>query len=118
MNELVPYAEIVEEIKATIVEGVYRSRQELLETYHDVGRLISTNQLDAKQVAIDAGLSQRTLERAVQFYETIPDLTVLPKNSSWHKVVNELLPRHKEVGECEHVFVYKCSKCGKFHDDL
>ena len=95
MNE---YEALIEEIKATITEGVFRSRMELIETYHKVGELIKTSQVTLIQVSRDSGVSVRTLQRSVQFYEKYPDINALPngKNISWHKITNELLPEPKD----------------------
>ena len=108
------YKALIEELKATITEGVYNSRWELLKTYHEVGELLTSHRdltQDVKMVAVDSGISERTLQRCTRFYEKYPDMEKLPEGKaiSWHKLVNKYLPEHKEEGTVEEFEV--CPMC-------
>jgi hypothetical protein len=109
------YKALCDEIKATITEGVFNSRWELLRTYHEVGKLISDyKDITVSRLSTDTSISQRTLERCVQFYEKFPDMEKLPegKNISWHKIVNHYLPDHKDVTSDESDGLVACPGCG------
>lgn len=93
------YHEFIEELKATITEGIFIYRQTLIETNHKIGHLITSQRYaSVQQISQDSGISERTLQRCVQFYEKYPDLDKLPEGKaiSWHKIVNKYLPEHKE----------------------
>lgn len=111
------YEYIIEEIKAIITEGVYNSRMDLLETYHQVGQILASQSdvLDISKVANDSGISLRNLQRARQFYLRYPDITKLPegKNISWSKMINKYLPEHKEKEVVEYEICDKCNGKGK-----
>jgi hypothetical protein len=111
------YGSLIEDIKATMTEGIYNYRQTLLETYHEIGKLISSqHDASVQQISKDSGISQRTLERCVQFYKKFPRMEDLPegKNISWNKVVNLLLPEHKESSNVdEYVVCPQCQGKGK-----
>jgi len=124
MNELVAseYLSFIDELKATITEGVFTSRWSLIETYHRVGEMITGRpDVTVQQVSRDAEIPERLIQRCVQFYNTYPDMSKLPfgKNVSWHKIVNELLPAHKEKEPCEHEWetIIRCKKCGEIKND-
>jgi hypothetical protein len=122
------YQALVTDCKSIVTERLYRSRQEVIEGWHEVGERIATDQnyrkhaqgnTDIKkQLAIDIGASVQTLYYAIQFYEKFPTLESvqqLPegKNISWSKIVKNYLPETKEpqVGNefCT------CPKCGQTH---
>ena len=106
------YESFIEELKATITEEVFNLRWGMIELKHKVGLMITSRpDVTVQKVAKDSGLNERDLQRCVQFYIKYPDINALPdgKNISWHKVVNQLLPEHKEVEE-EHWLV--CDRCG------
>ncbi|HUV82873.1 MAG TPA: hypothetical protein VMW53_07360 [archaeon] len=93
------YMLLVEQIKATITEAVHNSRWFLVEGYWNVGKLIRenftgnlTNQLQT--LAVDVGISERTLWYALQFFDKFPLLDEVPegKNISWNKIVTKYLP--------------------------
>lgn len=107
------YKALIEECRAIMVEGVFRSRMELIETYHILGDRILEDEKNftkggytvdgmSKRVATSLGKSQRTIELAIQFAIKFPDLeewiekTSEGKNISWHKIVKNYLPEPKE----------------------
>lgn len=98
------YNLLVDDCKAIITEAVFTSRWALVEGYHLLGERIVTdnnfNRTDTygkkivSRVSESIGQSERTLWRAIQFYEMYPQLDTVPegKNISWHKIVNKYLP--------------------------
>lgn len=122
------YKSIVTDCKAIVTERLYRSRQEVIEGWHEVGERILTdpnykkfahgNGEIKKQLANDIGASVQTLYKAIQFYETFPELyNALQtfdegKNISWHKIVKNYLPADTEKQEPE---ICTCSTCGNEH---
>lgn len=115
--------QIVEELKAILVEGEFNSRWELIQTYHKAGEFIldnfPDNVADAVQgLAPKIGKSERTLWYAVKFKQAFPSLDDLPegKNISMNKLITKYLTVPKE--ECEHlekkqVTIEICIDCGK-----
>jgi hypothetical protein len=123
MNDIVKvdnngwYQILVEEIQAIIVERLYRSRQEVISCWHEVGARICTDpnyqkyskgNLSAhRQLAADIGKSLSSLYFAMQFYQKFPILSTLlessphGKNLSWHKIINEELVEPKSPTEPE-----------------
>lgn len=93
------YVSFIEELKATIVEGEFSSRWELLQCYHEVGKMLidfqSQRDVPITRIAEDlqAPKSAQHLQRCVLFYKKFPELDKLPdgKAISWHKVVNKYL---------------------------
>ena len=98
------YLSLVDDCKAIITEAVHNSRWELIVGYHTLGGRIVTddsfqkyakgNQVACNTLANNLDMSPRSVYYAIQFFETYPDLTLLPdgKNISWNKIVNNLLP--------------------------
>src|SRR5690349_4099313 len=88
---------VADEIKSRLTEGVFQSRWGLIETYHDIGRIMAETIAEEKISANELvqGLGQyiergrSTLHYALQFYKKFPDLNQLPdgKNASWNKVI-------------------------------
>jgi hypothetical protein len=112
MNE--EYKGFIEELKAAVTEIEFGARDYLIHGYHEIGKFLveSSHRYESlKQVSLDSGVPQRTLERTAQFYTKYPDLSLLPfgKSISWHKIVNQLLPEHKEQKEPEHLIT--CPTC-------
>jgi len=122
------YQALVTDCKSIVTERLYRSRQEVIEGWHEVGERIATdanyrkhaqgNTDIKKRLAVDIGASVQTLYYAIQFYEKFPILESvqqLPegKNISWTKIVKNYLPEPKtpQVGNefCT------CPKCGQTH---
>ena len=100
------YKYLVEQIKATVTEAVHNSRWFLVEGYWNVGKLIReaftgniTKQLQT--LAVDVGISERTLWYALQFFDKYPILNNVPegKNISWNKLITKYLPEHTEKEE-------------------
>jgi len=101
------YELLVDDCKAIITEAVFTSRWALVEGYHQLGeRIVTETNFDRKEiyakkiltrVSISIGVPERTLYRAVQFYEKYPSLDNVPegKNISWHKIVHKYLPTPK-----------------------
>lgn len=97
-------AEIIDELKGAITEGLFNSRWELIKAYHHVGQVLIEHEKEmpknyVKLVAEELGQKERLIYQVVQFYRRYPDLDKLPmgKNISWHKIANNLLPAHKET---------------------
>lgn len=127
------YKLLIQQCKVTIGEAVFISRWALVEGYHQLGKRIlkdrkkfenggvygkkivtrltkSLNQgLTDKQVKI----SERTVQRSVQFAKKYPDLSEVPegKNISWNKICNQYLPEPRDKGEQEEEFKHECPKC-------
>lgn len=95
---------MVEDCRAILTEAVFNSRWALIDGYHQLGERIVTddnyqkwakgNGASLSGLADNIGISERTLYRAIQFYEKYPDTDKLPegKNISWNKVVTQYLP--------------------------
>ncbi len=118
------YDNLVTDCKAIVVESLYRSRQEVIEGWHEVGKRILTdpnyqkfakgNGEIKKRLARDIGASVQT-----QFYEKFPTLesmSELPegKNISWHKITKNYLPAPTDTDRnvpesCT------CPHCGNIH---
>jgi hypothetical protein len=112
------YTSLVEGIKATLTEGIYNYRQTLLETYHEIGKMLVDSSQRYESIAklsADSLIPVRTLERCKQFYIKYPEINTLPfgKNVSWHKVVNLLLPTHKEEVVKDWIVCPQCEGSGK-----
>jgi hypothetical protein len=102
MNNLIVrddnYNLLVEQIRATITESVHSSRWILVEGYWGVGKLIKedfkedTTEL-LQGLAVDVGVSERTLWYSKRLYEKYPDINLLPegKNITWNKLITKYL---------------------------
>ncbi len=102
------YSSLIDDLNETITEGVFTSRDILIETYHDVGKMLRETS-DKQSIPISTlvngcaermEVSDRTLWYAVKFFNKYPDRSVLPlgKNLSWAKIKNKYLT---EGGEKE-----------------
>lgn len=106
------YNLLVEDCKAIIVEGIFRSRQELIEAYQQLGERIVGDSLYKKHAKIsqgkfikqlveDIGKGPRTIYYAIQYVEKLEDKELcmavqsMGKNASWSKI-KALLPAPKE----------------------
>lgn len=106
MNELVikdeGYDQLLDEIRATLVEKSFEERMARIEMYHLVGSALRSYNRDitalTKEVSKDLNLSERSLWFAVKFYDTYPTLDLLPdgKAVSWNKVKKLLSGEKKE----------------------
>jgi len=119
-NSLEQYSLLIEEIKSTIQEHVYQSRQALIDGYWLVGKLIREQDVEnitdlVQGLAVGVGISSRTLWYAVQLYDKYPDTSKLPegKNISWNKLITKYLPDKKEPERPIHICT--CPICGNIH---
>lgn len=108
---------LIDDIKATITEAKFISRWSLIEGYHSIGKRlqgVKTNREILSRVTLETGIKERNLYRAVQFVEMFPDLNKLPegKDTSWHKICNDYLPKPTDKKEPE---LCTCPTCGKEH---
>lgn len=110
------YRIFIDELKASITEGVWASRFELIKCYHEIGQMITSQRYATiQQISKDSTIPERTLQQCVQFYKKYPNIEKLPmgKNISWHKIVNQLLPEHKDKPIEEFVVCPTCNGKGK-----
>jgi hypothetical protein len=123
------YEILVSDCKAIVTERLYRSRQEIIEGWHEVGHRITTdsnyrkfahgNTEIKKQLAVDIGASVKTLYYAIQFYDKFPELSNAlesfdeGKNISWHKIVKKYLPEPRESVAGNEFCT--CPTCGQSH---
>ena len=106
------YQSLVEDCKAIITEGIFRSRQELIDAYKELGERIINDLLYKKnaketqgkfikQLISDIGKGQRTIYYAIQYVEKLEDKELcmavqsMGKNASWSKI-KQLLPEPKK----------------------
>ena len=107
------YKSLVEDSQSILTEGIFRSRQELIDTYKQLGERIYTDSLYKKwgqntqgkfmrELAQDIGKSIQVLYYAIQFYESLTTklefstaVEKLGKNASWNKI-RALLPGPKK----------------------
>lgn len=96
-RQLENYDEMVEDLRAIVVETETRARLSLIEGYHELGKQIIEYGLDKSeylsQVAQDIKKSKRSVYRVLQFVRMYPDLEKLPegKDISWHQICNKYL---------------------------
>jgi len=96
-RQLENYEEMVEDLRAIVVETETRARLSLIEGYHELGKQIIEYGLDKpeylSQVSQDIKKSKRSVYRILQFVRMYPDLEMLPegKDVSWHKICNKYL---------------------------
>ena len=108
------YKLLIEDSQSILTEGIFRSRQELIDTYKELGKRITTDPLYKKwgqktqgkfmqSLAQDIGNSIQVLYYAGQFYERLTNdkefstaVEKLGKNASWSKI-RALLPEPKKV---------------------
>lgn len=109
------YKSLVADCHAIVTERLWRSRQEVIEGWHEVGMRIATDENYSKfakgngeikkRLAADIGASMQSLYFALQFYEKHPNLSnaldSFPegKNISWHKICNKYLAAPKDESE-------------------
>lgn len=110
------YKLLVEDSQGILTEGIFRSRQELIDTYRELGKRIYNDPLYTKWsqktqgkfmrgLAEDIGNSIQVLYYSIQFYERLTtDLEFstavekLGKNASWTKI-RALLPEPKKENQ-------------------
>lgn len=106
------YELLVTDCRSIISEGIFRSRQELIEMYQELGERIVNDPLYKKwgqitqskfmgELVEDVGKSRSTLYYAIQYVEKLENkefsmgVEKLGKNASWNKI-KALLPEPKE----------------------
>ena len=102
------YELLTNDCRAIVTETVYSARQTMLEGMHQLGERIVTDEnfqkfAKGKTTSLSAlsniaGVGERTLRRAMQFYEKYPTMQKvqeLPegKNLSWNKIITNYLPK-------------------------
>ena len=116
------YEALLGDLKAIKTEYGFTERWSRIEGYHSLGtRLTEENdnfkrseiygEGVIKQVSGALGMSERTLQYAVQFAQKYPDLQVAPitKDWNWTRVIRELLPdNHIKKDKPKNV----CPQCG------
>jgi hypothetical protein len=111
------YEHLVSDVQAIITERLYRSRQEIIEGWWEVGQRITNdehyrryadgNVQALQKLANDLGRSLSALYYALQFFRQYPDLPAAldtfeeGKNISWKKITVLYLPAPKEPGEVD-----------------
>lgn len=84
-----------------------RTRMEIVEGYHELGKRIQTDMNFKKyakgrgeainKLAKDIRLTDATIYYTIQFYEQYPDLEIFPKNISWNKIKTKYLRKAKNL---------------------
>jgi hypothetical protein len=110
------YQSLIDDCRAIITEAVFNSRWELIAGYHQLGmRIVEDKNLKWNArgngetltgLSKSAGIGERDLYRAIQFYNKYPQLDRLPegKNISWNKIVTNYLPKDKSKSDQEKRF--------------
>lgn len=94
------YHSLIEELQATIEEKGFEERMARVEMYHLIGKNIREFNSDfpitdlVREVTKDMNLNERNVWTAVKFYDTYPNVEMLPdgKAISWtgvRKLLNE-----------------------------
>ena len=108
-------SELAEEIKNIKTEFEFTARWSVVEMYHSIGELLASQvtEIDLQELSPLVNISERNLQRSVQFYKAYPNTNLLPegKNTSWHRIANKYLPEPKEKQECDHEYIEVCKKC-------
>ena len=121
------YQLLIEDCQAIVTETVFSSNWILIEGYHNLGKRIVEERENFKRMGVSSkkiaslvsqsiGKSKRTVQRAIQFYQKYPDLSVLPegKNVTWHRIVNKYLPEHTKE-PTEKPRMVRCDKCNGYY---
>ena len=117
-----------------LIGDINTKRFQLVEAYWKLGRNISDNiPLERKDVygddligflALDLGVSKRTIYYCKQLYKKYPELDKIPegKDISWNKLVTKYLPQSDGMpmdigmsGEIDENIRHECPICGKLH---
>ena len=121
-HEIAQLNEAIDEIKGLLVEAEFNARWQLIEAYHQAGKIIVSLPGDrtgvVKRIATGIGRSERMLWYAVKFAEKYKRVDDLPegKNASWNMVIQKHLTNPAEEKPCEHVSITLCAKCRKVLD--
>lgn len=111
------YSQLIDDLNQTITEGVFTSRDILIETYHSVGKMLreasEKHNTNISVLVYDSAekmeVSDRTLWYAVKFFDKYPDRSVLKegKNISWQKIKSKYLTESTEKEPTEK----RCPNC-------
>lgn len=124
------YDSLVNDLKSTITEGIFSSKEVVIHTWYSVGkRILEENhnferskvygQKILKTIAESINVSERSLNYAIKFAKENPDIEKFmedkDKSISWSKICKKINPPKEKEKECEHdwQWVERCSKCGK-----
>jgi hypothetical protein len=107
------YDNMIEDLRAIVVETETNARETVIVGYHELGRQIIDYHLDKpeflQQVAQDIKKSKRTLYQILQFVKKWPTLQEFydavkeGKMASWHLVCNRYLAGKKEEPELYYI---------------
>ena len=120
------YTQLIEECAAILTERGYNARYELISGYFALGQAIVSQTANfanhgisniTATVAVDVGVSERTIWYAVQFAQRYPTLDAVLDNKavSWTKICR-LIDGKKPNEKCLHEHTYQvtiCSSCQK-----
>lgn len=127
------FDELIDDCKVIIVEHEYRSRLEIIEGYHELGKRIleENDNFDRAKIygekivehlANSLSISERTIRRAIKLVKEYPTqqavLDAFKKEGkviSWSKIVKQLEGSEQKEKDCKHKWeLFKiCSKCHK-----
>jgi hypothetical protein len=101
------FGALLDDCKAITTEYGFTSRWARIEGYFSLGKRILEENDNfkrsevygegiVKKVSTSLGMSERTLQYAIQFAQKFPDLSMLPvgKDYTWSRVIKELLPEN------------------------
>lgn len=113
---------MIDECKSIIGEAEWKSRWDLLEGYHLLGKRIceendnfQRNKIYGKKIvqciAISLNKHTRTIYNAIEFYKKYPILNEVPEGKaiSWYKICNKYLPNSKKDNPEK---IITCPQCG------
>ncbi len=122
------FTHLIEQCDATLTERIHNARWEVIQGWHEVGRLIleSTKNFErhkiygkdiVQRVAESLGKSQRSIYYALKFFTTFPDINSLPdgKSISWNKITKKLLTGKSLDEKCEHEKCTAIKVCDDCH---
>ena len=114
--------DLISDCQEIMTETSFTARWALVEGYHGIGcRILEEKRFQEVHIAslvTALKLSQRQIQRCIQFARKFPDLSYLkePKTVSWHQIVNKYLPEpscnHEETEEIT-IKLKKCLQCGR-----
>jgi len=92
------YESFKEELSAMFVEGEFTSRWSLIESRHEIGKLLDGVDVSMRQIGRDIGVDYNLLGLCRKLYRMFPDLNTIPegKNISWNMLRKNYLINSKE----------------------
>lgn len=117
-RQLVLPEDIVEDIKAILVEAEFNARWVLIEAYHKIGQIIlslpGSTRENVQSLAKATNRGERLYFYAVKFAQTFETVEDLPegKNISWNKIIRNHLTTPKEEEHHVHHLITVCTICG------